>query len=196
MADDNGLDSSQPLHLVYRLGVYIRHHVPENIPLRRANQHGALSNGEFWTRMDGNDALVMLIRLELVVMIRIPKLRHGRKGLARWGNILARIVTDVARLDGGAISSWELRAAGIADEPRGGLGSIIGLWSEIHGGDVVLAMVMVKLVAMLRMALELLLLQGRAGLGNRLCRAGGDFGPLLSLDLRPFVNWSRFYYAL
>lgn len=43
-----------------------------------------------------------------------------------------------------------------------------------------------------RMALELLLLQGRAGLENRLCRAGGDFGPLLSLDLRPFVDWSRF----
>lgn len=92
----------------------------------------------------------------------------------------------MARLDGGAISSWELRAAGVADEPRGGLGVVVGLRSEIHGGDVVLVMVMARLVAMIRIALELLLLQGRAGLGNRLwlCRAGGDFGPLLSLDLR------------
>lgn len=57
-------------------------------------------------------------------------------------------------------------------------------------------MVMVKLVAVLRVALELVLLTGRAGLGNRLCRAGGDFGPLLSLDLRLFVDWSRFYYIV
>lgn len=146
--------------------------------------------------MDRNDALIVLIRLELIVMIRIPKLRHSCKGLARWGNILARIVTDVARLDGGAISGWELRAAGMANEPRGGLGIVVELWSEIHGGDVVRVMVYSEASGMLRMALELLLLQGRAGLENRLCRAGGDFGPLLSLDLGPFGDWSRFYYAL
>lgn len=135
MADDNGLDSSQLVHLVYRLCVYIRDAVPENVPLRRANQHGALANGEFGTSVDGTDALVMLIGLELIAMIRIPKLRHGREGLARWRNILARIVTDVARLDDGAFSSWELRAAGMADEPRGGLGIVVGLWSEIHDAD-------------------------------------------------------------
>lgn len=85
MADDNGLDPSQLLHLVYRLGVYIRDAIPEDVPLRCANQHGALTDGELRTRVDGNDALIMLIRLELIAVIRIPKLRHGRKGLARRG---------------------------------------------------------------------------------------------------------------
>lgn len=45
------------------------------------------------------------------------------------------------------------------------------------------------------MVLELLQLQGRAGLVNRLCRAGGDFVPALSLDLRPFLGGIEVYYT-
>ncbi len=124
--------------------------------------------------MNGSDSIVMLVVFKLIDVSRGANIGHGGEGLARGRDILARIITDIARLDSGTIGSWELRTASVAYQPRGGNSLLIRLWSEIHNAGLLVAMKLRHLGKHLAGFGKLswfMLFIGRAGLENRLCAA-------------------------
>lgn len=115
MADGDGPKTAHFPNSVDSIGIKKRKAVPEHVAGRSLDKDGTLVDGESRSGLDVNDSRVISIG-DKDVLVDGNQVVHGSKRLTRGGNILTRVITDVASLDGFAVGSGKLSSAGVANE--------------------------------------------------------------------------------
>src|SRR5882672_521993 len=117
MRNRDGVQPAKPLDQGDRGVVDQRDAIPQDVPLRRAQEQCALADGELRLRADADEAWLVLAE---AVVVRNPEPFQRCPRLPLGRDVLALVFAD------GALSRWSvtrriLCAAGSADECRHGL---------------------------------------------------------------------------